>query len=140
MPEAERPPIVVLENVAGMLTSHSGNDLETLVQKVNELGYTVDLLALDAADFVPQSRVRLFVIGVKSPYKIAPPDWLVVDRVRPRSVVEFMLRRPELVWGSLSPPVPPKRTQGFAEITGNVLLQKQTSGGTRNHRRNSSNK
>ncbi|MGV7705409.1 DNA cytosine methyltransferase, partial [Mycobacterium kansasii] len=36
----------------------------------NELGYSVDVIALDARRFLPQSRPRMFVIGALNP----PPD------------------------------------------------------------------
>jgi DNA (cytosine-5)-methyltransferase 1 len=58
------PPLILLENVEGLLTSNSGNDLRAVLSKLNGLGYLVDLLRVDAANFVPQSRVRLFIIGI----------------------------------------------------------------------------
>jgi DNA (cytosine-5)-methyltransferase 1 len=60
-----RPPLVLLENVPGFLTSHGGSDFEQVLLALNRLGYSVDAFALDAARFVPQSRPRLFVVGVR---------------------------------------------------------------------------
>ncbi len=60
-----RPPLVLLENVTGFLTSHRGADFRVAMQELNRLGYSVDAFILDAARFVPQSRQRLFVIGVQ---------------------------------------------------------------------------
>ena len=59
-----RPNFLVIENVMGLVSSNNGNDLKTVVKMLNFLGYCVDLLVLDAANFLPQSRVRIFIIGV----------------------------------------------------------------------------
>lgn len=62
-----RPPAVVLENVTGLATSHGGDDLAAAISAFNELGYSVDVLALDARRFLPQSRPRMFVVGALHP-------------------------------------------------------------------------
>ncbi|MEU4680658.1 DNA cytosine methyltransferase [Micromonospora sp. NPDC023737] len=78
-----RPPVVALENVVGFATSHGGEDLATAIRELNRLGYSVDVLTLDARRFVPQSRPRLFVVGALNPPEDEPvpnselrPDWL----------------------------------------------------------------
>lgn len=78
-----RPPVVVLENVVGLATSHGGEDLAAAIGELNRLGYSVDVLTLDARRFVPQSRPRLFVVGAmeppadeSEPYDELRPDWL----------------------------------------------------------------
>ncbi|RYN12013.1 restriction endonuclease subunit M [Bifidobacterium animalis subsp. animalis] len=79
---SERPAVAVLENVNGLATSHSGEDLASAVRAFNKLGYSVDVLAIDARRFIPQSRPRLFLIGLQNPptesqeqYSLRP-DWL----------------------------------------------------------------
>jgi len=62
--EERRPPLVLLENVPGFLTSNGGRDFQAALLALNRLGYAVDPMIIDAARFVPQSRVRLFVVGV----------------------------------------------------------------------------
>lgn len=64
---SRRPPLVMLENVVGFLTSHGGADFRAALEALNELGYAVDAFILDARWFVPQSRSRLFVIGLMFP-------------------------------------------------------------------------
>lgn len=77
-----RPPVVALENVTAFATSHSGRDIASAIRSLNGLGYSVDVLNIDARRFVPQSRPRLFLIGTSSPVEnvIVPsplrPDWL----------------------------------------------------------------
>ncbi len=79
-----RPPLVAAENVVGFATSRDGQDLRTAVGALNELEYSVDLLALDGRRFVAQSRPRLFLVGSSTPPRedsssaasILRPDWL----------------------------------------------------------------
>lgn len=59
-----RPPVVMLENVTGFLTSNSGKDFAEAVRTLSEFGYWMDAFVLDAKFFLPQSRPRVFVIGV----------------------------------------------------------------------------
>lgn len=79
----ERPEAIVLENVVGLATSHGGDDLTAAIRAFNELGYSVDVLSIDARRFVPQSRPRLFLVGAQNPPAdiVEPnselrPDWL----------------------------------------------------------------
>lgn len=79
----DRPEVVVLENVIGLATSHGGDDLTAAIRAFNDLGYSVDVLAVDARRFVPQSRPRLFLVGAQNPPADVPepnselrPDWL----------------------------------------------------------------
>ena len=65
--EDARPGVVVLENVVGLATSHGGEDLRAAIAELNSLGYSVDMLTLDARRFVPQSRPRLFLVGAMEP-------------------------------------------------------------------------
>jgi len=62
-----RPETIVLENVNGFASSHSGKDIRTAIASINGLGYSVDVLTVDARRFVPQSRPRLFLIGMRNP-------------------------------------------------------------------------
>lgn len=81
--DGSRPSVVVLENVIGLATSHGGDDLAAAIRAFNDLGYSVDVLALDARRFLPQSRPRLFLVGAQNPPEdvVEPnselrPDWL----------------------------------------------------------------
>jgi DNA (cytosine-5)-methyltransferase 1 len=78
-----KPRVVALENVVGLATSHGGEDLAAAIGELNRLGYSVDVLTLDARRFVPQSRPRLFLIGALDapddepvPASELRPDWL----------------------------------------------------------------
>ncbi|RZT77196.1 DNA (cytosine-5)-methyltransferase 1 [Micromonospora violae] len=59
-----RPRMVLLENVYGFATSHGGKDLTDALHRLSGLGYSLDVLAIDARHFVPQSRPRMFILGI----------------------------------------------------------------------------
>ncbi|MGO7975621.1 DNA cytosine methyltransferase [Rhizobium ruizarguesonis] len=63
--ENRAPKMIALENVVGTLTSHGGNDFEAICATFADNGYRYGALIIDASLFVPQSRPRLFVIGVR---------------------------------------------------------------------------
>lgn len=78
-----KPAVVALENVTGFISSHSGDDVAAAIAELNNLGYSVDILTLDARRFVPQSRPRLFLVGalsapedIEDPNSELRPDWL----------------------------------------------------------------
>lgn len=99
-----RPAIVMLENVVGFITSRDGKDFEAAVRSLAELGYVIDAFLLDAKYFVPQSRPRIFVVGVHDSVEWAPfvrrsrLDWVsdewtqLMDRA-PRSLRPLRLVR-----------------------------------------------
>ncbi|MCR6645677.1 MAG: DNA cytosine methyltransferase [Terricaulis sp.] len=64
--EGRAPDVLALENVSGLLSSHGGADFTALVHALDELGYRVGALEMDASAFVPQSRPRLFIIAARN--------------------------------------------------------------------------
>jgi DNA (cytosine-5)-methyltransferase 1 len=71
--ESRGPRMIVLENVCGALTSHGGKDFATLCESLSMANYAVGAIIVDAALFLPQSRPRLFIIGVRKDLSI-PQD------------------------------------------------------------------
>ena len=103
-----KPPIVLLENVTGFLSSKGGADIEAAFHALNELGYCVDVLVIDASHFVPQSRQRLFVIGKlgfpqKKPAPMTADFW--ESEVRPLALSRFIFEHPAIRWDIR--PLPP---------------------------------
>jgi len=82
-----RPPVVMLENVPAFATSRGGSDLRAATMALNALGYSCDLLVLDARHFVPQSRQRLFIIATTQDLS-GLTDWRE-SAVRPRWISRF---------------------------------------------------
>lgn len=61
-----RPPLVLLENVEGLLINKSGHTIAVILSKLTALGYSVSWLLVDLRWFaVPQSRPRLFIIAAE---------------------------------------------------------------------------
>ena len=99
--ECRRPPLVLLENVAGFLTSHDGNDFRDACLALNDLDYAVDAFIIDAAFFVPQSRQRLFLIGKREARTddiVAEPPSFYESACRPHALADFILWNPEIHW------------------------------------------
>lgn len=97
----QRPALVMLENVAGFLTSHDGDDFRDACLALNELGYAVDTLIVDASLFVPQSRQRLFLIGKREGRKkgvVAEAPTFYESQCRPSALADFILWHPEIRW------------------------------------------
>lgn len=115
-----RPPIVLLENVAGFLTSHQGRDFQAALLALNRLGYAVDAMIIDAARFVPQSRVRLFVVGKR---RHGARGWCLKESlrfyesdVRPKALADFILMHPEIAWDVRKTPPLPRARIHLSEI------------------------
>jgi DNA (cytosine-5)-methyltransferase 1 len=64
--DGRAPDVIVLENVCGTLTSHNGADFTAICETFRATGYRFGAVVVDAAMFVPQSRPRLFMIGVRA--------------------------------------------------------------------------
>lgn len=59
-----KPRVLVIENVAGLLSSHKGEDFAVLLSTLAELGYAVGWRTLNSKNFgVPQSRQRVYIVG-----------------------------------------------------------------------------
>lgn len=114
-----RPPIVLLENVAGFLTSHGGRDFQAALLALNGLGYAVDAIIIDAARFLPQSRVRLFVIGAMKDghaWEIQDSLGFYESDVRPKPLAEYIFSHPEITWNIRSLPRLPNKPPPLSSI------------------------
>ncbi len=65
--EGRAPPLLVIENVSGLLSSSGGADFTALCAALARLGYRFGALEIDAALWLPQSRPRVFVIAARDP-------------------------------------------------------------------------
>ncbi len=119
--EGRAPQLVVLENVAGFLTSRKGRDFHAAISALNAAGYVCDVLVIDAVHFVPQSRPRLFVVASRTNGEVMRPlrrsEWPPVSTLRPRAVANYMAANPDLSWALLTTlPEPPVRTLKLRDI------------------------
>ena len=110
---ARRPPLVLLENVTGFLTSNDGGDLHEALLALNELGYVVDAFIIDALRFVPQSRQRLFIVGQRDiTPRVAEDPRVFQDELRPAALADFIFWHPDVQWNLRPlPPLPQRETQ-----------------------------
>lgn len=117
------PNYVLLENVEGLLTSNSGNDLREVLQELNKLGYRVDLLRINASHFVPQSRVRIFIVGIhKSLVDSFDPSDLMQEfsmrstNARPAKIISYINKHQDIDWYFHRLPNLPIRTEVLSDI------------------------
>lgn len=69
-----RPRAFVAENVKGLLANKHKRDLETIIADFSNIGYTVSHNLYNAQDYgVPQSRQRVFIVGVSKGVRFVPP-------------------------------------------------------------------
>ena len=110
--EGRAPPIIALENVAGLLSSNKGQDFAALMSVLAGAGYRAGAFLFDARLLVPQSRPRLFIVG----YKGQPPEELLspapCEPFHTRPVVaayEGLDEAAKAAWAWWRLPTPPAR-------------------------------
>jgi DNA (cytosine-5)-methyltransferase 1 len=119
--EGRAPKLIALENVCGTLTSHGGQDFEAICRTFADVGYRCGALVINADLFVPQSRPRLFVIGVRADVAIDPallsPEALEPFHTRAlRRAVEGLPAgvRKNMIWWNV--PTPGHRVRTLADV------------------------
>lgn len=100
---SEKPRVVALENVVGLLSSAGGEDFREIYQALTSRGYEVGAIVLDASYWLPQSRPRLFVVGADrqldgQAFQADGPGW-----AHPASIRKFA-RDLALTWWRLPEP------------------------------------
>jgi DNA (cytosine-5)-methyltransferase 1 len=114
-------PVIVLENVVGLLDSKQGKDFTRICQALADGGYFFGAMVIDAVRFVPQSRPRLFIIAIsktakldKSLHSKMPERPWHTDKI----FAAYENLKPNLkeqwVWWSL--PSPPQRKTVLADL------------------------
>jgi len=114
--ESRAPAMVVLENVCGALTSHEGADFRAICGALRRSGYRYGALVMDAIHFLPQSRPRLFIIGLREEWNLADllalqgpqAPWHTKAVIRAFEKLPARLRE-GWTWWRL-PPAPQRRT------------------------------
>jgi DNA (cytosine-5)-methyltransferase 1 len=60
----KQPPMLFLENVPGLLSTHNGTAFQSIIEKMGELGYICEWKVFNSQFFgVPQSRRRVFIVA-----------------------------------------------------------------------------
>lgn len=111
------PPVIVVENVVGLLTSGAGRDFGAICEALAGAGYRVGGLEMDAAHWLPQSRPRLFVVamrGVSGPVAAGPVAPFHSARVITAQQRLSGPAQAAWVWWSL--PAPPRHNLDLAAL------------------------
>jgi len=119
--EGRAPGVMVFENVCGTLTSHSGKDFVAIADAVTNAGYRFGAVVIDAAEFVPQSRKRLFMIAVSADLEI--PEELTAEEPDPHRHTKALITahgrlsgaaRDQWIWWNV--PAADKRVVTFSDV------------------------
>jgi DNA (cytosine-5)-methyltransferase 1 len=119
--EGRAPNLIVLENVCGTLNSHDGTDFATICEGFQQAGYDVGAIVVDAELFVPQSRPRLFLIGVHEDVQL-PEGLTAKGPLAPwhtrtlKTAYEKLSPKTKHGWIWWNLPLPPKRTVNLADV------------------------
>jgi len=76
--ENRKPPILVLENVLGLLTLDQGSHFAAICHQLSKTGYRYGAIIIDAKYFLPQSRPRVFLVAISRHVSI--PECLVSEK------------------------------------------------------------
>ena len=61
--EENRPSVLFIENVKNLLSINRGFDFLTVLIELDKIGYDAEWQVINSADYVPQNRERVFIIG-----------------------------------------------------------------------------
>jgi DNA (cytosine-5)-methyltransferase 1 len=121
--QVNKPKLVMLENVAGWLTSNGGQDFRIVIQELNRLGYACDVFTIDASHFVSQSRPRIFVVGVQA--SEPNQDIFVFSKrsssLKTKALEKVVIANLNLQWHFLEvPPLPRKIKFNLSSVLENI--------------------
>lgn len=110
----DNPPILVIENVMGLLSLKGGENYHAIHVALMKRGYAVGPVVLNAVHWVPQSRPRVFIIAVDRRINIAKltrkdPNW-----AHPAILLKAIKKINNPILWDL--PKPPKRMIGLSDL------------------------
>jgi DNA (cytosine-5)-methyltransferase 1 len=115
------PKIVAVENVYGAITSNGGRDFATLAAAFSGAGYRFGAVVVDAVHFLPQSRPRFFLIGIRSDLRV--PEACIQDAPssiwHPPALIEghsLLSARTKARWVWWNLPVPQQRETSLSDL------------------------
>ena len=61
----KQPPYFLLENVKNLVAHDDGKTFKTIIQTLNEVGYTIDFTIINSQEAgLPQNRERTYIVGI----------------------------------------------------------------------------
>lgn len=113
----EKPRVLALENVTGLLVTNNGENYRNLHQALRERGYRCGAICMNSEVFLPQSRPRVFVIAVHNDVTIprsivsSGPTWL-----HNKAAVSLGNSLEDWIWWDTdTPPASPIRIEDILE-------------------------
>ena len=100
-----KPKAFILENVKGLVTHDNGKTIKTILQELNNCGYTTSYRVLTSLDYgVPQMRQRVYFVGFRNdleldfsrfnwPTKVIIPnlsDYLIDSNIATNDMLEIL--------------------------------------------------
>jgi DNA (cytosine-5)-methyltransferase 1 len=115
------PRTIVLENVYGCLTSHGGKDFAAIALALSQSDYAFGAAVINAAEFVPQSRPRVFFIAIRKDQTISrsivagepQSAWHPAALIEAHGGIAEQAKR-NWVWWNI--PRPARRNAAFADL------------------------
>ena len=86
--EENRPSVLFIENVKNLLSVNRGFDFLSVLIALDEAGYDAEWQVINSADYVPQNRERIFIIGHlrgRSGREVFPVE--IADRKKSVSII-----------------------------------------------------
>lgn len=111
----EKPKILVLENVSGLLSTNGGDNYRAIHMALIKRGFDCGAIVLNASHFVPQSRPRVFMIAVRQDCAI--PSELIGDGpcwLHNKAAAELGQTLPGWIWWKTEKP--PRRHKALKDI------------------------
>lgn len=111
----QRPSLLVVENVTGLLSAKSGEYYIELHKALSSLGYKSGAFVINASCFVPQSRPRVFILAVKKEVEIprklqsSGPNWL-----HSKAAITVSENLADWIWWNAEKP--PKRQVHLSDV------------------------
>lgn len=110
----DKPAVIALENVVGLLSANGGEDFRMLYQALRERYYRIGPVLLDARHWVPQSRPRVFIIAAREDIDTRAledngPNWL-----HPEPVRKAIACLDDIIYWSM--PRPRKRSKSLSDL------------------------
>lgn len=102
------PRLLIAENVLGLVAAEGGKHYRAIHKALQQRGYKSGAVVLDAINWVPQSRPRVFIISVPQEFNVVKfstpfPGW-----VHPAAVVRAGAGLADWVWWKIPQPRPKK--------------------------------
>lgn len=114
------PRYLFLENVKGLLNHDGGGTFQTIIETMEELGYSVEWQVLNSRYFVPQNRERVFIVGHLGGFGGRPIFPITKDD---QSIDELQGHQSPLVTGTIDASISKNMTRGVYPMSGGGIIK-----------------